>query len=111
MPNRIIRESCTTSPTLDALSDGAERMFWRLTTVVDDFGRFDADNRVLLAKCFPLKVGILKIREINKYKDELINNNLIKLYRVGEKCYGFFVSWEKYQNIRARVSKFPSPPP
>ena len=66
MPNRIIRESCTTSPTLDALSDGAERMFWRLTTIADDYGRFDADPRVLLAKCFPLRVGRISIKTIEK---------------------------------------------
>ena len=52
MPNRIIRESCRSSETLALLSHGAERMFWRLTTVADDSGRFQAAPKILLADCF-----------------------------------------------------------
>lgn len=46
MPNRIIRDKCRTSISLDKLSFGAECMFWRLTTVADDYGRFEADARI-----------------------------------------------------------------
>lgn len=109
MPSRIIRESCTTSPTLNALSDGAERMFWRLTTIADDFGRFDADPRVLLARCFPLKTNTLSLKEIEKYITEMVSVSLITLYEVNNRIYGYFNTWGKYQRIRCKVSKFPEP--
>lgn len=109
LPSRIIRESCTTSPTLDALSDGAERMFWRLTTIADDFGRFDADHRVLLARCFPLKTNTLSLKEIEKYITEMVSVSLITLYEVNNRIYGYFNTWGKYQRIRCKVSKFPEP--
>ena len=110
MPSRIIRESCRTSPNLDQLSDGAERMFWRLTTVCDDYGRFDADPRVLLALCFPLRSGSWKVEKITIWRKELVTHNLICLYEIGERTYGYFVTWRKWQRARQTKPKFPSPP-
>ena len=110
MPNRIIRESCRTSPTLDQLSDGAERMFWRLTTVADDFGRFEADPRVLLSTCFPLKVETLKVKTIEKWWTELSDCGAVAEYRYNEKRLGVFVSWDQHQRVRSAHSKFPEPP-
>src|SRR5687768_9681921 len=54
MPNRIIRESIRTSETLATLSDGAERLFLRMTTTADDFGRFEGDPKIVRAACFPM---------------------------------------------------------
>ena len=109
MPNRIIRESALTSTTLDSLSDGAERFFFRLTLVADDFGRFDADPRVLLAKCFPLKVTRLKLERITKWWLELIECGAVKAYRVDCRMYGYFPAWSKHQQVRAKTSKYPDP--
>jgi len=109
MPNRMIRESCRTSETLDQLSDGAERMFWRLTTVADDYGRFEADPRVLLSMCFPLRVGRLKIERVEHWLKELILTEVVDTYRVGGKRYGVFKTWNKHQRVRAQHSKYPPP--
>jgi hypothetical protein len=110
MPNRIIRDSARTSPTLDALSDGAERCFWRLVTVADDYGRFDADPRVVLAGCFPLRVGRLEVGQVTGWLEELIAVGLVQTYEVGERRYGVFVAADKYFTRRARHSKYPAPP-
>lgn len=109
MPNRIIRESCCTSPTLDQLSDGAERMFWRLTTVADDQGRFDAHPSVLLAKCFPLKVTVLKTASVLKWILELEQAGLAVLYTVDGREYGYFTNWSKYQRSYGNKPKHPDP--
>jgi hypothetical protein len=109
MPNRMIRESCRTSETLDRLSDGAERLFWRLTTVADDYGRFEADPRVLLAHCFPLKVGLLKVSAVGRLFRELVICGLVTTYDGGGKRLGFFTTWDKHQRIRAQHSKYPPP--
>lgn len=110
MPNRIIRDSARTSKTLDAVSADEERMFFRLTLVADDFGRFQADPRILLAGCFPLKVGVLHPADVEKWRDGLVAVGLIQLYGVGDRLYGYFPSWFKHQQrMRSRVSKFPEP--
>ena len=109
MPNRMIRESCRTSATLNGLSAEAERLFWRLTTVADDFGRFEADPRVLLATCFPLKVGVLKIEAVRRWFEELTACSLVQTYANGCKQLAFFPTWSKYQYTRARTSKYPAP--
>lgn len=109
MGNRIIKESCRTSDQLNQLSDGAERMFWRLITVADDFGRFEADPVTLKAHCFPKLVDTLKTAKIKGWIDEFISVGLVKLYQSNDKTYGFFPTWDKHQRRRAQFSKHPAP--
>lgn len=109
MPNRYIRESARTSATLYQLSHGAERMFWRLTTVADDYGRFESDARVLLANCFPLWAGEIKVSQVATWYGEMEACGLVTTYVVNGKHYGFFPTWEKHQRIRAKHSKYPAP--
>lgn len=110
MPSRIIRESALTSRSLDLLSDGAERMFWRLTIVADDHGRFDANPQVLKAKCFPLKVDTLKSQAVTRWLSELEQARSVGLYQIEGREYGVLLNWFKYQRPRASKSKFPDPP-
>ena len=109
MPNRIIHEKAVRSATLDALSDFAERLFFRLTTQADDFGRFDADPRVLLAACFPRRVGRLKVSHVLAARDELVAGGLVRLYEGQGRLYGVIVTWGDYQRSRAHKSKYPAP--
>jgi hypothetical protein len=108
VPNREIKESCRTSPTLDRLSDFSERLFWRLTTVADDFGRFPSDARFLRSECFPLK-ETLKSAKVARAFSELIQVGLVIEYREGDRTYGQFTTWEKHQRRRAEHSKYPPP--
>ncbi len=110
MPNRIIRDSARTSPTLDQLSDGAERFWWRLTLAADDHGRFDADPRVLISACFPLRVGRLTPARMTGLLKELRAAELVFLYVVAGREYGQLVTWTKHQRLRSDRSKFPDPP-
>lgn len=110
MPNRIIRESSRTSPSLDALSDGAERLFWRLVTVADDHGRFDAHPRVVLAMTFPLRVGRLSVRQVERWLDELERADIIRRYAAGDRMVGAFCAWARHQRRPQSTSKFPDPP-
>ena len=110
MPNRMIRESCRTSLTLDALSDFGERFFWRLTTVADDFGRFEAHPAVLTAACFPLRCGTIKPEKITIALQELVACGLVTAYATNGKPYGMFNTWDRHQIKRAKHSKYPGPP-
>lgn len=111
MPNRIIRDSARSSPTLDQLSDGAERTFWRLTTAADDYGRFLADPRWVLAQCHPLQVGRMRPTVIEARLNEMGDAGLVAFYANGdERVYGVFLKSDKYFDRRARSSRYPDPP-
>ena len=110
MPNRMLRESCRTSPTLDVLSDGAERLFWRLLTCADDYGRFEGEPLLVKAACFPRRVDTLPTATVAGWLDELIAADLIRAYVVEGKAYAHFVTWAKHQRVRESKPKYPEPP-
>ena len=109
MPSRIIRESCRTSPTLAQLSHGAERLFWRLTTIADDYGRFEADPRILKGSCFSV-VDSVTIGHCRRWLEEMIKADLVLTYNINGKEYGYFLTWSKHQRKRPSKSKYPDPP-
>ena len=108
MPNRIIRESCCTSTNLNQTTLGAECLFWRLMTVADDYGRFEAEARIIKGRCFPIRDAV-SVRQAGWWLQELVKTHLIILYEVNDKRYGHFVTWDKYQYVRAKHSKHPAP--
>jgi hypothetical protein len=109
MPKRFIKDSCRTSKTLDRLSAEAERMFWRLVTVADDYGRFEAEIPLLASSCFPLRNGKMKIDHVAKWFSELCVDH-VRLYSYKDKLFGYFVNWEESQGkARADKSRFPDP--
>ena len=109
MPNRLIKESALDSEDLSALSNGAERLFWRLIVVADDFGRFDGAPQVIKARCFPRLVDKLRTNEVENWMKEL-EPKLVRFYLVNGRPYGYFLNWLKHQQKRANASKFPDPP-
>ena len=109
MPNRILKESITTSCEIDNLTAEEERFFYRLIVVCDDFGRMDARPSILRAKCFPLKLDKVKDKDIKNWLQGLINNGLIQVYEVDGKQILQCTTWSKHQTRRARFSKFPAP--
>lgn len=109
MPNRILKESVTTSYEVDNLTADEERFFYRLIVVCDDYCRMDARLSVLRAKCFPLKIDIIKDKDIKRWLSALQKQNLIKLYEIDGKNYIQMTTWEAHQQVRAKRSKFPAP--
>lgn len=107
MPTRFIKESCRSSKNLDKLSDFEERLFWRLITTADDFGRFMACPELVRSACFPYKT--LSTDRINSSLHSLQTHDLIRLYVVDDRQYGEFIKWEKHQGKpRAKDSKYPA---
>lgn len=113
MPNRYIKESCVTSLTLTPLSDGAERFFWRLTVVADDYGRFDANPMVLGGRCVPTLNWSRK-----KVENCLVELNtiapgdtepLVELYQVRGRTYGYLTNWKGHQRDRSKEQNPPKP--
>jgi len=94
---------------LARLSGDAERLFWRLTIVADDRGRFDAYPPTVKAKCFPTLVDQMKTDKIRTWLVELATDHCL-FYTVGERLYGQFRNWAEYQRQYGLKSKFPDPP-
>ena len=64
MPNRIIKESICVSEQIDALSTVEEVTFYRLLVNCDDYGCFDAREKVVKSRLFPLRdISIEEVRQ------------------------------------------------
>lgn len=109
MPNRIIHEKALKSHTLSQLSAEAERLFWRLTVVADDQGRFDAHPPTVKADCFPTLVDTIHTKHVAAWLAEL-SQHCVRFYTVEGRQYGHFVKWAEYQRIYGNKPKFPQPP-
>ncbi len=111
MPNRILKESIHTSPNLNALSPLAERHFYRLLPVPDDFGCFEATSLVVKGRCYPLRPEI-KTSEIEKWHSEMVEQQIIRLWTEDGRQFGQFLNWDKHQRVRSlHQRKTPIPPP
>jgi len=108
MPNRLIKESITTSEDIDLLSSGAEILFYRLMVKADDFGIYYGNAKLIRSNCFPLRVDDVPTGSIEIWLNELVRAGLIMRYRAQDgRIYLKFVKWEKHQQIRSKKSKFP----
>lgn len=108
MSDRIIKESICISDTLNQLTDFEERFWHRLVVNCDDYGRFDARPAVLKGRLFPLMDGKTQ-KDMSGALDKLASVGLIELYEVDGRPFLHVVTWDKYQRIRAKRSKFPPP--
>lgn len=107
MPNRILKESICTSDNLDELTPFQETFFYRLIVNCDDFGRMDARPKILTAKLFPLKS--IRLDDVTKALQALSSAELVILYEVDGKPLLQMKSWERHQQVRAKMSRYPAP--
>jgi len=105
MPNRILRD-WTNSYRIDELDANAERFFTRLIMIVDDYGRFYADERLLKSNMFPLKPD-LRTADITRWLAACEKAGLIVKYKVLNKDYLQINDFK--QVLRQKREKFPSP--
>ncbi len=114
MPDRMIRDRCRRSPTLQRLSDAAERAWWRLTTYADDYGRFEADPEVLLAGLMLRRPNGWNVKRMQKVIEEWADQTdpLIHQYMVpGDlRVYGHCLTFSEHQRDRNSIPKYPDPP-
>lgn len=108
MPNRILKETVCSSENLDSLSLEAEVFFYRLLVNCDDYGRADARPAILLAKCFPLRVGKVSVDQVVDWLGEFQTAGLITIYKAGKE-YLQFNTWDSHQQVRSKRSKHPAP--
>lgn len=108
MPNRIIKESICVSEHIDRLTPFEEVTFYRLLVNCDDYGCFDAREKVVSSRLFPLRD--VKAADIRKTLSRLAAVGLIRLYAVDDKPYLIVNKWSEHQRVRVSRHKYPTPP-
>lgn len=110
MSSRILSDSILSSATLDKLCPEQECLFYRLLVCADDYGCMDVRPIVVLARCYPLRIGKIQPDQIASWLEELAKVGLITLYQVEGKDYLRIAKWEEHQRIRYKHHKCPLPP-
>lgn len=107
MPNRIIRDGINHSERVDRLSLQAEVFYRRLLNVVDDYGRFDARPAILIAACYPLRAGKMKLEEVEAALRECAAGDqpLLVVYVVAGKP---FLEVQGFRQQARSKSKYPA---
>ncbi len=109
MPNRILRDGIITSDRVNTLPWDAEVFYRRLMSVVDDFGRYSANARLIRAACYPLNLDKVSDSDVEKWILATEKAALVRVYPAMDgKRYLEMLDFR--QQVRAKVSKFPSPP-
>lgn len=111
MANRIIKESICESKGLSEVSFFAEDLYKRLITYADDYGRFNADYQIILARLYPREIQIVSLDDIEDALTELIGAGKIRFYTSNAKkeVYGCFPNWGSHQRLRESKAKAPEP--
>lgn len=115
MPNRDLKECNRRSASLQIVSDAAERLWYRLITSVDDFGRMEADPEVVFTTCFQRVPKGWNIFKVSRCLHELATlrakdqEPMIKIYQVGSKSYLQINTADIHIYRRAKESKYPDP--
>ena len=113
MPNRIIKESINESRGLADCSFFAQDLYKRLITYADDYGRFNADTQIMLARLYP--------RDIDIVTEDMLIDAILELAGIGKvafylgtslhekQVYGCFPNWKEHQRLRDSKKKCPEP--
>src|SRR4051794_11796350 len=104
MPNRMLREGIVDSRKVAAVSDPAKVLLYKLMSVADDFGRFEADPELLRRRLFIWEMDHVSALDIENRLNECEKANLIRLYAALGKPYLEILNFR--QQLRAK-SKYP----
>lgn len=116
MPNRILRDGILSSPRISSLSFGAQLFYYRLLSLVDDYGRYTANPQLLRVYGFPLQLDRVSMEDCERWMDECQtvhlkvdeDEPLLRVYEVGGKRFLELSSFD--QRVRAKESKYPPRP-
>lgn len=119
MANRIIKDSILTSPNFNRLSVHAERHFYRILMLTDDYGCFEATPDVVRGKCYPLQFRQISAKDVERWQNELGEKGILLFWIDDGRVFGIFRSFDKHNAKYAvtsdgkptrRARKTPIPP-
>ena len=111
MPNRILKESICESRDLSLCSIFAQDLYKRLITYADDYGRFNADPQIMIARLYPREMAVVTVDDITDGLVELTGVGKIGFYTSSPRheVYGAFPNWSEHQRVRDSKKKNPEP--
>lgn len=107
---RMIDRVIILSKKINAISEGAENLYYRIYVSTDDFGLFHADPKILKGQIYTLRS--ISVATIRKRLDELIGSGLVRIYESDGEKYLEIVSFDKHQTFRkdyVRKYEYPKP--
>lgn len=107
MPNRIVREAILSSERIASLGWPEEVFYRRLMSIVDDYGRTEANAQLLRARCYPLQTDQVRAADIARWMAACQKAGVILCYEVGGKQYVEVLNFGQQQRS---ASKCPPPP-
>ena len=110
MPNRIIKESIWTSPNFNELSVYADRHFYRILMLADDYGCFESTPAIVRGKCYPLQESIRR-GDVEKWQNELRDKNIIQSWIADGHEYSMFVTFDKHNDLNEQHTPLTPCPP
>lgn len=108
MPNRIIRDAILTSEAVASLGWPEEVFYRRLHSIVDDYGRYEANPQLLRSRCYPLQTDNVRTADITRWMAACQKAGLILGYEVAGKQY---LEVLKFGQQQRTASKYPAPIP
>jgi hypothetical protein len=107
VPNRIVREAILTSERVASLAWPEEVFYRRLMSIVDDYGRSEANPQLLRSKCYPLQTDTVRAADISRWMAACQKAGLILGYEVAGKQY---LELQNFGQQQRSASKCPAPP-
>lgn len=107
MPTRLLRAEILDSERVARLDWAAEVFYRRLMSLADDYGRYEANQKNLRAKCYPQQVDDVRVADIARWLAACQTAGLILLYEVDGKDYLEILRFGQQQRSK---SKCPPPP-
>lgn len=107
MPVRLLRDGILTSERVASLNWAEEVFYRRLMSVVDDYGRYFANPKLIRAACYPLQIDKVSDPDIEKWLTACVTAALVRVYSTSdEKRYLEIMDFG--QHLRSK-SKYPEP--
>ena len=106
MPQRFLKPGLITSRKWDSCTWMAQSFYVRLLTLVDDYGRYEADSVLLRSHAFPLREDV-RGDTVEKLCLETSDAHLVYYYQLSGKRYLQLVNWT--EKPRSDKSKYPDP--
>jgi hypothetical protein len=105
----LVRDNVCESKKLDAVSDGAQALWFRLLTKADDYGNYYADPQFIKTGCFPLKPK-MRLDRISNLIEELVSVGLLIPYEADGRKLFHITKFEDHQprNLVHKAARFPN---
>ncbi len=106
MPNRIVREAILSSEKVSSLGWAEEVLYRRLMSIADDYGRHEANPKLLRSKCYPMQIDDVTVDQVSKWLSACQKAQVLQVYQVDGKMY---LQINNFGQQQRSASKCPAP--